>query len=462
MIAFRPITLADRSLVEDFVKRSDQQNCDLAFANIFCWQELYRSEVAEFEGQLFFRLLIDGDRQIGYMVLPSEEITPTTIELLRQDAALHQQPLRLMGLRTEDCTQLEQCCPMQFAFDRSRSMSDYIYRREDLARLSGKHYQPKRNHINRFRAHYPNHRFERLTPAHIEECIRLEQLWCQLTDRCREAAIVAERKAMRRAFSYFEALGLEGGVLYVEDRMVAFSYGSRINPTTFVVHVEKADTEYEGAFAMINRLLVESLDEDILWINREEDLGIEGLRKAKRSYYPDHLVDKYRAEWLSNEQQACRRLWQEAFPSDERRMIDRFMVRYYKRERLFIKRKGDEIVAMALLVPFATEQGMVGYLYAIATTATARGAGFAAELINEVAVEAHHRGFVALTLIPASEGLRSYYEKQGFTGDFPIELTTPDHFDFGTGEVANDRAMWRSLDGSIPPPDELLQCRYIE
>lgn len=462
MIAFRPVTLADRALIERFVWRSEQQNCDLAFANIFCWQELYRSEVAEFEEQLFFRLRVDGDAELGYMVLPSEEISPATVELLRQDAALHRQPLRLVGLREDDCAHLEQCCPQQFAFDRSRSMSDYIYRREDLARLSGKHYQPKRNHINRFRALYPNHRFERLTPAHIEECIRLEQCWCQHTDRCREAAIVAERKAMLRAFSHFEELGLEGGVLYVEDQMVAFSYGSRVNPTTFVVHVEKADTNYEGAFTMINRLLVESLDEPILWINREEDLGIEGLRKAKRSYHPDHLVDKYRAEWLSEEQQACRRLWQEAFPDDDRCMIDRFLVRYYKRERLFLKRKGDAIVAMAHLVPFATEQGMVGYLYAIATTATARGEGIAASLIDEAAVEAHRRGFAALALIPAEEGLRSYYAKLGFTGDFPIQLMTPDHFDFGTGEAANDRAMWRSLDGLITPPDGLLQCRYIK
>ena len=461
MLAFRPITLADRPLLERYTMCSELQNCDLAFANIFCWRDRYHSEVAEFEEHLIIRFAIDGERKLGYMFPLGGPLTQGLIEALRADAALQGQPLRLMGLSEEDCAQLTSLAPEAFAFDRARSLSDYIYRRSDLERLTGKHYQPKRNHINRFKTLYPDYRFEALRAEHIEECLRLEQAWCQHTERCREAAIVAERKAMHTAFAHYDELGLVGGVLYVDDRLVAFSYGSRVNHNTFVVHVEKADTDYEGAFAMINRQLVELLDGEIQWINREEDLGIEGLRKAKLSYHPDHLVDKRSALWLTDEQRGCRELWHEAFPEDEPRLVDRFLMRYFRRERLFLKREGTQMVAMAHLVPFASDAGMVGYLYAVATTTDKRGRGLASELIEEAAVEAHRAGCCALVLIPADEALHSYYAKRGFEGDFPLELQTADHYDFGTGDPTTDRAMWRSLDGSTPAPDATLTCRYI-
>lgn len=461
MIPFRPVTPADRARFEHYTHASKRQNCDLAFANIYCWKGLYRSELAEVEGDMVIRFRIDGGEQIGYMFPLGEGDLPRVIEALRSDAANFGQPLRLMGLEWEDCCVLKQHYGGAFAVDRRRSMSDYIYRREDLCRLSGKHFQPKRNHLNRFRTHYPNHRFEPLTPERFTECLRLEQTWCQNNDRCREAAIVAEREAMQCAFDHFEELGLRGGCLYVEDRLVAFTYGSTVNHNTFVIHVEKADTHIEGAFAMINHAFAQSLDEQIEWINREEDLGIEGLRKAKLSYNPTHLVDKYSAVALSEEGLACRRLWEEAFPTDEERFLDRFLVRYFRPERMLTCRDEQGIIAMAHLIPFATERGMVGYLYGVATASAARGQGLASELIERAATEAHRAGCVAVVLIPGNESLRTFYAARGFSGHFPLQLTTPDYFDFGTGSPDSDWGMWRSLDGS-PAPEEALQATYID
>ena len=461
MLRFQPIAPADRASIERYTLRGASQNCDYAFANMVCWQSLYRSEWAEHEGFLLIRFRIDGGDRIGYMQPVGEgEFTPL-LPLLEADAAAMGQPLLLIGMTREGAEQLRTSAPEEWLITSDRNYYDYLYDREALAQLVGKHYQPKRNHINRFTTLYPAHRYEPLTATHAEACLALEREWCRQREGCREGSLAAEMRAMQCAFDHFEALGLEGGALFVEERLVAFAYGSAVTEDTFVVHAEKADTSFEGAFAMINRSLARQLEGRYRWINREEDLGIEGLRKAKLSYSPAALVEKFSARRFTREEISCRRLWHEGFPTDEESFIEHFLADYFNPERLLSIEEEGKMVAMAHLVPFDSELGRLAYLFGVTTTATHRGKGYALQLVQEAVERACKEGFRAVILIPGTPSLGNYYARMGFEGELPTILHSGSTFDFGTGDPAADRAMIRWCGDPAPLP-EILHAYYNE
>jgi hypothetical protein len=177
-----------------------------------------------------------------------------------------------------------------------RNQYDYIYRRTDLATLRGRHLNAKRNHIHRFRAEHPDFEYRPLTPEFFDECRRLTATWQEEKKQTpnqndnKIEIIDAEHRVMETIFSNWDALGMIGGSIFVDGRMVAFTYGSAVTTDTFDVCVEKADRHVEGTFAIINQQFAEHLPEQYIYLNREEDMGIPGLRQAKLSYRPEILL----------------------------------------------------------------------------------------------------------------------------------------------------------------------------
>jgi hypothetical protein len=169
-----------------------------------------------------------------------------------------------------------------------RNQYDYIYRRTNLATLHGRHLNAKRNHIHRFLAKHPDFEYRPLTPECFEECRRLTEIWQE--EKGVSDTINAEKQVMETIFSNWDALGMIGGSIFVDGRMVAFTYGSAVTTDTFDVCVEKADRHVEGAFTIINQQFAEHLPEQYVYLNREEDMGIPGLRQAKLSYHPEILL----------------------------------------------------------------------------------------------------------------------------------------------------------------------------
>lgn len=217
------------------------------------------------------------------------------LQKLINDATEENQPFCILGVCTGMRNELEDTMPEQFQFTADRDYADYIYLRSDLATLKGKKFQAKRNHINRFRNSYPNYEYTPITPDRIKECMELEAEWCKVNNCDQQEGTGNERRALIYALHNFEALGLTGGILHVDGKIVAFTFGMPINKDTFGVHVEKADTSIDGAYAMINYEFSSRIPEQYTYINREEDLGIEGLRKAKLSYQPTIILEKYMA-----------------------------------------------------------------------------------------------------------------------------------------------------------------------
>jgi hypothetical protein len=214
------------------------------------------------------------------------------LDMLIVDATMEGQDFRMLGICPKIKAELENILPDKLAFTYARDYSDYIYLREDLATLIGKRYQPKRNHINRFKKEYA-YRYVPITPDTIRDCLLLEAEW-QKANKLRQGEDASdENQAVFFALNHFEELGLTGGILYANDKAAAFTYGMPISQDTFGVHVEKADAAVNGAYPMINYEFANRIPKQYTYVNREEDLGIEGLRKAKLSYYPEIILDKY-------------------------------------------------------------------------------------------------------------------------------------------------------------------------
>ena len=304
-MTFHQLALSDREAMQAVTLPSGRRNCNYTFANLVGWQFWYYTEVCVLENTVVLRYTFDGQR--AYMVCTSETLSLELIQELLDDSNGN---LTLIGL--ED-SQVPQLSGFSISVEPLRDQYDYIYRRTDLATLHGRHLDAKRNHIHRFRAEHPDFEYRPLTPEFFDECRRLTAIWQEFkdaikreqSDACIDSAereqartefkdasdtIDVEKQVMETIFSNWEALGMIGGSIIVDGRMVAFTYGSAVTTDTFDVCVEKADRHVEGAFAIINQQFAEHLPEQYVYLNREEDMGIPGLRQAKLSYHPEILL----------------------------------------------------------------------------------------------------------------------------------------------------------------------------
>lgn len=293
-IPFHPLTLSDKALIQERVLHTERRNCDLNFMNLISWRFLYDTEVADYDGWLLFRFKADG--HLAYLSPVGDGDWGEVMAALVDDSEHQGHPFLMLGVCQNALNKLDEVLPGYFYATADRSYTDYIYRRESLATLSGKKLQPKRNFANRFASHYPDFTTAPLTRELIPQCIELDEKWADQkaveTDAGRYT-YEAERRSLLTVFENWEALDGRGLVLQTGGEIVAFTYGGPVNYDTFDTCVEKADTSYEGAFAMINREFARSLPEQYVYVNREEDLGIEGLRRSKLSYHPEILLQKY-------------------------------------------------------------------------------------------------------------------------------------------------------------------------
>ncbi len=289
-LAFHPLTLIDREAMQAVTLPSGRRNCNYNFANLVGWKFLFGTEVCVLEKAVVLRYTFDGQR--AYMVCTSEALSQELIEALLEDSKGDFSDgtecgaaMTLIGL--ED-SQVPQLSGFLISVESIRDRYDYIYCRTDLATLHGKHLDGKRNHIRRFRTQHPDFEYRPLMPEFFDECRRLTEIWQE--EKGGNDTIHAEKQVMETVFSNWDALGMIGGSIFVDGRMVAFAYGSAVTTDTFDVCVEKADRHVEGAFAIINQQFAEHLPEQYVYLNREEDMGIPGLRQAKLSYHPEILL----------------------------------------------------------------------------------------------------------------------------------------------------------------------------
>lgn len=298
MITFKKIELSDKKWMDPLLATADMRGGHQNFTNIFAWTEIYSYQLAQVNSYLVVKGILN-DSPYYFYPAGSGDIK-TVFEALQQDSASCGHEFVLAGVSPENIAVMNHVFPEHFEYKEMRDSFDYIYRLDKLVTLSGNKLNSKRNHINKFKRNNLDWSFEPISMENLAECWEMNLAWCRANSH-NVKEIANESCAVRRCFNNFTALGLEGGLIRVEGRVIAFTMGEKLNSDTYIVHIEKALGEIEGSYQMINREFADSIQKSypqMIYVNREEDMGFEGLRKAKLSYQPDRMEEKYLATYF--------------------------------------------------------------------------------------------------------------------------------------------------------------------
>ncbi|MDD3402728.1 MAG: phosphatidylglycerol lysyltransferase domain-containing protein [Hespellia sp.] len=291
-IEFKRPELEDKELITSYLEKDPQRSCEGTFVNIYLWSRQYHDKYAIIENTLVFQ----NEPESGIYSYPAGEPgdVKKAIDFLIEKEKKAGRTLKLVNIYENRAARLEEWYPEAFAVEYDRDYADYVYDREKLATLAGKKLHGKRNHINKFLAlHGDNWSYESISEDNVEECFQMALRW-RTENGCEEDEEKnAEMCVSLNALRLYQELGAVGGLLRVDGEIVAFSIGEpATEKDTFIVHIEKAFAEVEGAYPMINQQFIQHECEGYSYINREDDTGAEGLRKAKLSYRPVFLVEK--------------------------------------------------------------------------------------------------------------------------------------------------------------------------
>ncbi len=291
MINFHKLTLGDQEKATRFLFTAGERGCEYSFANLYLWG---RQRAAFLDG--FLALFSQFNRRSVYTFPVGQGEIKPVLDAIIQDAADRDIPCRITGMNEAECRLLESLYPGKFRIHCDRNDFDYVYDINDLADLKGRKFQKKRNHLNRFHQEHPQCRIEPLGEENLDQVRLMAYQWYETHQKENpNTDYHMERSALFRALDQWQALNMEALVLLEGDRVIAFTMGSFLQQDTVDVHFEKALAEVDGAYAAINNAFARYLREkypQLLYLNREEDMGLEGLRKAKQSYCPHHLVEK--------------------------------------------------------------------------------------------------------------------------------------------------------------------------
>lgn len=289
-------TMKDMNMIREALKNNRKMCCEMSPANTVLWARHYNTEIAFWEKNIIFRSCM-GNGECSYSCNLLNAVEPKKLfDTLVQLAEEEKHPFRMHCIMEEEMELVETWYPDIYQISYNRDESDYIYTQEKLASLAGKKLHGKRNHIHRFEEQNPDWVYERISDENEEDCARMAMQWCMKNCMDEEDEIeydkIDESRLVVYAIRHRDELGMIGGALRVGGKVIAVTLGEKLTPDTFVVHFEKAFSEIQGAYPMINREFVRHELSNYTYVNREEDLGEEGLRKAKLSYRPDILLNK--------------------------------------------------------------------------------------------------------------------------------------------------------------------------
>ncbi len=319
MLNFNEVRLEDKEWVDQLLSYSNYMGTEYCFTTLYTWRDVYKTQICRYKD---FLLIRSNSGKTPHYIFPAgkgnDSELKEVIELYQKDAKENfESPLKIVSVLNESKTKLEELFPDMFAYEHIRNSFDYIYNSIDLITLKGKKFQSKRNHLARF-IELPNWSYESVTLENIAECEEMNDEWCVIYGCNRDKSMAQEADAVKECLHNFYKLGLQGGLLRLDGKVVAYTLGERLNSETYIVHVEKAFADIRGAYPSISRLFllnrlceeqmrveggkyneaITESDIEFKYINREDDAGDEGLRKAKMQNNPTFLLEKWIAKMI--------------------------------------------------------------------------------------------------------------------------------------------------------------------
>jgi hypothetical protein len=292
-LEFQQIGLEDRPIFDKSYRSCRHEGSESSFTNLFIWRKPLDIVWAQINNAVCVVVRQDGPVYALHPCAPAREDSVGAARLLAEWFAQQGHPLLIRGLELGLAEMLAEEFP-EWTIEHDRPEDDYIYSVKELIELKGRRFEAKRHHIRTFLNNNPNYSYEAMNEKNALECIPVAKEWLE-RQQCDDRILQAELFAVEQALSQFNDLNLSGGIIRIEDRIKSFSVGEALCEDTVVIHIEKADPGVPGLYQMINREYLAHAWPDITYVNREEDMGIPGLRAAKQSYRPIRMVEKYRA-----------------------------------------------------------------------------------------------------------------------------------------------------------------------
>jgi hypothetical protein len=288
MPELRPVDLEAKPLVETYWHQHPPQVSELTFTNLFVWRHSRPVFFAEVEGSLVFLVNGNGSPHDPNVVFghPLGGVSPAKVA-----KALDMEIVGFVRIPGSTASVLRNA---GLDVEEDRDNADYVYRVEDLAELAGRRFHKKRNLVKQCLEAYAC-KYEPIAPELVTECSAMQDRWCQARRCGRNPGLCNEYLAIRESFDHWKSLQLVGGAIRIDGKIQAFALGETLRSGTAVCHFEKAMPEFQGLGQLINKWYAQYALKGFEFENREQDLGIPGLQQAKKSYHPDHMVDKFTA-----------------------------------------------------------------------------------------------------------------------------------------------------------------------
>lgn len=290
---FKEIDLSTKDLFDKYARVFDYENMEACFANLFLWKNSWNIQYTEECDSLI--LCMCHDKVKPFMLPPmvrdrSVSIKPA-IDLMMRFMIQERGYFLLRGVTDITKKKIIEDCGDIFEFEEDRKTEEYIYRTKDLIELPGETYHAKKNHVNKFLKTY-DYEYEPYDEKYYDACMTLFYDWANQKGFSK-SEMASEEDSLKRALTYYKELGLKGCVIKIDGKVCAYSIGEALNHHMALIHIEKADSSYKGIYQFVNMEFLKRQWTDYPYVNRQEDMGIEGLRKAKESYHPAYLVKKY-------------------------------------------------------------------------------------------------------------------------------------------------------------------------
>lgn len=293
---FKPITKEDKPLLDRYYGSGYYENAHFNFTNLYMWRNPF--DICKFEanGVLYFTAKWHGELFALQPIGDASKMNEAVSNLANYFEKIGK-PLFFSGVEASFAKVLENYDKLSFKIESNRDDFDYVYLAENLIKLAGRKFHSKKNHLNAFRKTYPYAKYLPITEENVTLCKLELNGWYKkrLQDEQDDPFMTYERAAIIEVLNDFSYFNLKGGAILLNGRIIAFTFGEKLNSDTVVIHVEKADPDVRGAYPAINQGFIEHEFSDMTYINREEDMGLEGLRKAKESYHPIKMIEKFSA-----------------------------------------------------------------------------------------------------------------------------------------------------------------------